>query len=132
MVAMLRELIPASLAPGALRWYLAGAIFLVGLGGIFINRRAVGKVIALNVLNSALVLFFILHGSHAGSIAPILRGEGGGEAPVDPLVQALMLTAIVVGVCVTALLLVLIQRIFDATGTTDVEEVERLLNRDEH
>lgn len=133
MISMLQELIPASLAPGALRWYLAGAIFLVGLGGIFINRRAVGKVIALNVLNSALVLFFILHGSHAGEIAPILRGPGAGsEGPVDPLVQALMLTAIVVGVCVTALLLVLIQRIFDVTGTTDVQEVERLLNRDEH
>jgi multicomponent Na+:H+ antiporter subunit C len=114
----------------SLRWYLAGAIFLVGLGGIFLNRRAVGKVIALNVLNSALVLFFILYGSHAGDTAPILRGNGG--EPVDPLVQALMLTAIVVGVCVTALLLVLIQRIYDATGSTDVEEIEGMLNNDEH
>ena len=113
-----------------LRWYLAGAIFLVGLGGIFLNRRAVGKVIALNVLNSALVLFFILYGSYAGESAPILR-EGAGE-PVDPLVQALMLTAIVVGVCVTALLLVLIQRIYDKTGTTEVREIERILNRDAH
>lgn len=114
----------------ALRWYLAGGIFLVGLGGIFTNRRAVGKVIALNVLNSALVLFFILYGSHAGDTAPILRGNG--VVPVDPLVQALMLTAIVVSVCVTALLLVLIQRIFDTTGTTDVSEIEKVLNRDEH
>lgn len=115
---------------GALRWYLAGAIFLVGLAGIFINRRAVGKVIALNILNSALVLFFILYGSRAGDVAPILRGNGG--EPVDPLVQALMLTAIVVSVCVTALLLVLVQKIFDVTGTTDVTEIERMLDRDEH
>ncbi len=119
-----------SFLPEGLRWYLAGAIFLVGLGGIFTNRRAVGKVIALNILNSALVLFFILLGSSAGDSAPILfRGD---EAAVDPLVQALMLTAIVVGVCVTALLLVLIQRLYDATGTTDVDEIERILNERRH
>lgn len=115
---------------GDVRWYLAGAIFLVGLGGMFVNRRAVGKVIALNILNSALVLFFVLYGSHAGEVAPILRGSGGES--VDPLVQALMLTAIVVSVCVTALLLVLIQKIFDVTGTTDVAEMERILDGDDH
>ncbi len=111
------------------RWYLAGAVFLVGLAGIFLNRRAVGKVISLNILNSAVVTLFILYGSYAGDTAPILRGTG---VPVDPLLQALMLTAIVVGVCVTALLLVLVQRIYDATGSTDVDEIERTLDRDEH
>ncbi|WP_018525059.1 sodium:proton antiporter [Alkalispirochaeta alkalica] len=113
----------------ALPWYLVGMIFLVGLGGLLLNRRAVSKVIALNILNNALVLIFILQGKRAGRDAPILFG--GQEVPVDPLVQALMLTAIVVGVCVTALLLVLIQCIFDVTGTTDLPEIERFFRREE-
>lgn len=111
--------------PEALRWYLAGAIFITGLAGLFLKRRAVGKVIALNIVNSAVVLFFILLGSEAGDSAPILFR--GTETPVDPLVQALMLTAIVVGVCITALLLVLIQRLHDTTGTTEIHEMERKL-----
>ncbi|SIQ48704.1 multicomponent Na+:H+ antiporter subunit C [Alkalispirochaeta americana] len=130
---ILAEIFPVRLIPldvvsaGGLAWYLAGAIFLVGLAGLLLNRRAVTKVIALNVLNSALVLIFILQGKRAGQDAPILfRGD---EIPVDPLVQALMLTAIVVGVCVTALLLVLIQCIFDATGTTDIPKIEMFFRR---
>ena len=113
-----------------IRWYLVGAIIGVGIIGLFLNRRTVAKVIAVNVLNSGLVLLFVLLGGASGSEAPILFT--GGEDVVDPLVQALMLTAIVVGVCVTALLLVLVVRMHRITGTTDLEETERLSRDAEH
>ena len=104
------------------RWYLVGAIIGVGIFGLFLNRRTLAKVISLNILNSGLVLLFVLLGAASGTEAPILFT--GEENVVDPLVQALMLTAIVVGVCVTSLLLVLVVRMHRLTGTTDVAETE--------
>jgi multicomponent Na+:H+ antiporter subunit C len=46
---------------------------------------------------------------------------------VDPLPQALMLTAIVVGVCVMALALVLVYRLYARFRTLDVREIEQRL-----
>lgn len=107
-----------------IRWYLVAGIIAAGVFGLFLNRRTVAKVVAVNVINSGLVLLFVLLGGESGSVAPILFT--GKENVVDPLVQALMLTAIVVGVCVTALLLVLVVRMHRITGTTDILETERL------
>lgn len=113
-----------------IRWYLVAAILATGLFGLFLNRRTVAKVVAVNVINSGLVLLFVLLGAASGDEAPILFT--GNENVVDPLVQALMLTAIVVGVCVTALLLVLVVRMHRITGTTDIVETERLSRDAEH
>ncbi|MFW6337584.1 MAG: NADH-quinone oxidoreductase subunit K [Alkalispirochaetaceae bacterium] len=106
-----------------IRWYLVAGIIAAGVFGLFLNRRTLAKVIAVNVINSGLVLLFVLLGAESGNRAPILFT--GEENVVDPLVQALMLTAIVVGVCVTALLLVLVVRMHRITGTTDIVETER-------
>lgn len=104
-------------------WYLIGAIFLVGLWGVIAVPNLIKKVIALSVMNSAIILFFVFFGSLSGDTAPILTEEG--LRPVDPLPQALMLTAIVVGVCVVALALVLVYRLYLRHGTLDIREIER-------
>ena len=44
---------------------------------------------------------------------------------VDPLPQALMLTAIVVGVCIVALALALCDSLFRRFGTLDIRQIER-------
>ncbi len=108
---------------------LVGIVFLVGFAGLLFQRDLIKKVIALSIINSALVTLFILLGSRAGSEAPILR-EGRLDI-VDPLVQALMLTAIVVGICITALALVLSYALYRSYGTTDTREIERLISEQE-
>ena len=109
-------------------WYLCGAIFVVGVWGVVAQPDLIKKVIALTIINSAIVTFFILLGSESGSEAPILL-EGVLDV-VDPLVQALMLTAIVVGICVTALALVLCYGLFQAYGTTDVRAIEKRIREE--
>lgn len=104
-------------------WYLIGAIFLVGLWGVIAVPNLVKKVVALSIMNSAIILFFVYFGSLSGDAAPIQTGADG--IPVDPLPQALMLTAIVVGVCVVALALVLVYRLYLRHGTLDIREIER-------
>jgi multicomponent Na+:H+ antiporter subunit C len=103
--------------------YLVLALFLLGVWGMVRKDNLIGKVIGLSIVNSALVILFVWLGSLSGSAAPILV-EKAAEV-VDPLPQALMLTAIVIGVCLTALALVLVVRIYRSFGTLDIRRVER-------
>ncbi len=105
---------------------LIGLIFLVGLWGLIRKRNLVKKVFGLSILNAAVVILFIMEGGKAGSSAPIL--ERGVRDIVDPVPQALMLTAIVIGVCVTALALAMAYRLFKATGSLDIDEVRERLD----
>lgn len=110
-------------------WYLIGAVFLIGLWGLLAKPNLIKKVMALGFANSAVVLFFVYFGSRSGETAPILGA--GDRAMVDPLPQALMLTAIVVGICVVALALVLVVRIYRKTGSLDIRAIERTVWRDD-
>jgi multicomponent Na+:H+ antiporter subunit C len=101
---------------------LIGALFLVGLWGLTTKANLIKKIMALSICNSAVVLLFVYHGSLSGNTAPIL---GTQEAMVDPLPQALMLTAIVVGICVVALALVLVYRIYLVHKTLDIRVIEK-------
>ena len=96
-------------------------LFLVGFRGILIKRNIIKKIISLNLINSAVVILFVLEGSRIGSQTPIM--EEGIYQVVDPVPQALMLTAIVIGVCVTALSLALAFRLYKATNTFDIDEI---------
>lgn len=101
-------------------------LFLVGLWGIVAKQNIVKKIFGLTILNSALVILFVLEGSKAGTHAPILTE--GIENVVDPVPQALMLTAIVIGVCITALALALAFRLYKATGSFHIDTIHERLH----
>ncbi|MBD3305017.1 Na+/H+ antiporter subunit C, partial [candidate division KSB3 bacterium] len=86
--------------------YLILAFFLLGVWGLLSRRNLIKKVIALYITNSSIVIMFVYLGSLSGTTAPILVGET--HDIVDPVPQALMLTAIVVGICLTSLALALV------------------------
>ena len=104
-------------------------LFLVSLGGMIFSRNLIRKVMALNMLNSAVIILFIFFGSLKGTHAPLLVSNETDV--VDPIPQALMLTAIVVGICVTALALAFIYRLYNRYGTTELPEIERQVYRND-
>lgn len=106
-------------------WYLIAALFLVGLWGVIALNNVIRKVIGLTFMNSAIILFFVYYGSIGGRRAPILADERATTGLADPLPQALMLTAIVVGICVVAVALVIVFRLYQRFGTLDIRELER-------
>ena len=110
-------------------WYLIAGIFLVGLWGVIGASNIITKVIGLSIASNGVIMFFIAFGSLSGDTAPI--NVGAGDTPVDPIPQALMLTAIVVGICIVAVALVLAYRLYRRTGTLDIDEIERTVWRDE-
>ena len=102
--------------------YLLIVLFVLGIWGMINKSNLIKKVIALNILNSTIVILFIYLGSLTGSTAPIM--VKGIVDIVDPLPQALMLTAIVIGICLTALALSLILKIYQKHETLNIHQIE--------
>ena len=94
---------------------------LTGLWGLVYKKNIIKKIYALSILNSSVVILFILEGSRIGTNAPIM-GKGVKNI-VDPVPQALMLTAIVIGVCLTALALAIAFRLYRSTGSFDIDKI---------
>jgi multicomponent Na+:H+ antiporter subunit C len=92
-----------------------GTLFSVGT--FLILRRDVVQVVwGVAIVGQAANAYLVTMGGFDG-LAPV----GGGTT--DPLVQALVLTAIVIGFGTTALALVLTYRVYEEHGTIDVEEL---------
>lgn len=96
--------------------FLTGFIALIGM------KNIIKKIVGLNLLNASIVLLFILEAGRSGESAPIL--DDNIQNIVDPIPQALMLTAIVIGVCVTALSLAMAVRLYKTTGSLDINIIK--------
>jgi multicomponent Na+:H+ antiporter subunit C len=105
----------------ATRWaYVAFILLMVtGLYVMIASPNLVKKVIGVNLFQTAVFLFFIASAYVDGGSPPIVPPDGGGGPYVSPLPHVIVLTAIVVGVSLTAVALSLIVRIYDEYGTVD-------------
>ena len=103
-------------------------LMVIGLYAVMAKGNLVKKVIGLNILQTAVFLFYISIGRvrAPGGTVPVVWTEEGAPDPViydNPLPHVLMLTAIVVGVSITAVALALIVRIKKAYGTIEEGEI---------
>ena len=90
-------------------YVVAAAIMLIGIIGIATSRNLVHAVVCLSVAQSSTYVLLIAVGFQSGGVAPIFGGSVGQQTPVvDPVVQALTLTDIVVSAAVTSMLLALV------------------------
>ncbi|MFB6159648.1 MAG: sodium:proton antiporter [Haloferacaceae archaeon] len=103
---------------------LALALALGGLfaiGTFLVLRRDVVRVVwGVTIVSQAANVYLVTMGGFAGA-API--GHGGAGGTTDPLVQALVLTAIVIGFGTTALALALTYRVYQEHGTIDMDDL---------
>ncbi|MGE0192047.1 MAG: cation:proton antiporter subunit C [Planctomycetota bacterium] len=109
------------------KYVIYAVLMVIGLYAIIAKGHLVKKIIGLNLLQTAVFLFYLSIGRVKGGTVPVIwEGEGAPAQPIyeNPVPHVLMLTAIVVGVSVTAVALALVVRIQRAYGT--VEEVEIL------
>ena len=106
-------------------YFMIAILLAVGVWGMVVKRSLVKKLIGLNVLQSAIILFFINGSIRDGGTVPILFfGEhANAEEFVNPLPHVLMLTAIVVSVAVTAVALAFLTRIHREFGSVDEAEI---------
>ena len=123
-------MIDALLATGviesiAARSYYVGTFLILGIGAyvMIASPNLVKKVIGMNIFQTGIFLFFIASAYVDGAQNPVLEHAG---PYVSPLPHVLILTAIVVGVSLTAVALGLVVRIYDEYGSlreSDIREV---------
>uniref|UniRef100_A0A7V0Z5R6 Cation:proton antiporter n=1 Tax=candidate division WOR-3 bacterium TaxID=2052148 RepID=A0A7V0Z5R6_UNCW3 len=101
-------------------------LFLIGLYAVVAKRNLIKIAIGFCVMEYAVNLLFALIGFKRGAIAPIITRIDMPHNFVDPIPQALVLTAIVIGLGTTALLLSIIVRIYEKHKTLDVTEIKKL------
>ena len=111
---------------GVLPYFLAAWLFLVGLYGVVTSRDFVQLVMCLSVVQSSTYVLILEVGYTLGGTAPIVKGIPPAARKVDPIVQSLVLTDIVVGVVVTALILSLALQIHKRTGSLDPDELHAM------
>jgi multicomponent Na+:H+ antiporter subunit C len=102
--------------------YSALVIAVVFASGTFLllQRDLTQVVVGIILVSNSAALFIISSGLSRG-VAPILPLEGGEAS--DPLVQAMALTALVIGFGVAALLLAMVYRLYTTHETVDLEEI---------
>jgi len=109
-----------------------GAILLlvVGTYAIVAKKNVIKIVVGLLVVEYAVNLFLLLLGYRDLGKAPIYPAGVNPEEylsqSVDPLPQALILTSIVIGLGVVAVMVSLAVRLYDKYGTFDITKIRKL------
>jgi multicomponent Na+:H+ antiporter subunit C len=106
-----------------LPFVLAAWIFLVGIFGIVRSRHFIHLVVCLSLTQSSTYVLLLSIGYVKHGSAPIFKDVRPGTTAVDPVVQALTLTDIVVSVTVAALLLALAIQAKKHAKTMDPDEL---------
>ena len=112
-------------------------LFMIGLYCALVKKNMVKIVIGIMVMEYAVNLFLIMLGYRTGGTAPIVAenqfnaatqtiAAGFVNTSVDPLPQALVLTAIVISLGSLALMISICIRVYEKYGTFDITKIRRL------
>ncbi len=111
---------------GIVNYWAIALLLLIGLHGMLARPNLMRKLMAMNIFQVAVIMFFLTLSEKTGASAPV-AGHGAHAAHaidfVNPLPHALMLTAIVVGVGTTGVALALIVMIYRRYKTLDEPEL---------
>ena len=109
-------------------YVVAAYLMLLGMFGVVVSRNLVHAVVCLAVAQSGTYVLLLAVGFQRAASPPVF-----GSPPthptlhvVDPVVQAMTLTDIVVSATVTALLLALAVQVQKRRGTTDPDELNAI------
>jgi multicomponent Na+:H+ antiporter subunit C len=109
-----------------LPYAVAAWLFVVGLWGVVSSRDLVRTVLSLTIVQSSTYLILLGVGYRGGGKAPIVADIPTTSRLVDPVVQVLVLTDIVIEATVTALLLALVVQAHKRFGSVDPADLRPL------
>ena len=111
-------------------YFGAISLSLIGLFGLLVSNNVFRMLLALVMFEAGANLILVLSGFRENGIAPIFLGDNAGAIMNDPVPQALVLTAIVIGVGIQALALALIFRVKKQYNSLDMRVIRAQLEED--
>ena len=114
-----------------IEYFLCIVLFCIGLYAVIIKRNLIKIIIGLSIMGYAVNLFFVLIGYKRNAAFPIFSKENiilqqKNINMVDPLPQALVLTAIIIGLAITIILVSIAIRLYEKYGTFDITGIRKL------
>lgn len=103
-------------------------LILIGLYAVLLKKNLTKIVIGLSIVDAGIHLLFVAIGYVTGGTSPIFSPGHETDAAnmVDPVPQALVLTAIVIGFAVTAVALSLVIRLHKHHNTSNIDQIKSL------
>ncbi len=100
------------------------ATILCGFFGIILKKNLIMKIVSMDVMSTGIIAYYVLIASGEGLLTPIfVQGKKGSYA--DPVPQAVILTAIVIGLSIQALMLVAVMKLAKDNPTLETNEIEK-------
>lgn len=110
-------------------YYYALILFVIGFYTALSHSNILKKIIGINIMETAIFLFFVATGYVHGGKAPIFTDGVTSDIYINPLPSALILTGIVVSVSFTAFALSLMIKLYQHYKTLDADEIVMIRGR---
>lgn len=119
-----------ALSPEFILYGGAVGLIVIGVAGLVLSRHLFRIILALVIAEAGANLLLVLSGFRFNALAPIAIGGQMPVEMVDPVPQAMVLTAIVIGVGIQALALSVVIRVFRTYGTLDMRVLLQRMEQD--
>jgi len=110
-------------------------LMMIGIFAMIAKKNLIKKIIGMNILQTAIILFYVSIGAKKGATIPIIAHGHGEETHaahavnfINPLPHVLMLTAIVVAVATLGVALALAINVYRAYNTLNENEIHEQIN----
>ncbi len=104
------------------------ATVLCGFFGILLKKNLIMKILSMDVMSTGVIGFYVLVAARGGLFTPIANKGPADTTQVvayaDPVPQAVILTAIVIGFSIQALMLVGVMKLSQDNPTLECSEIE--------
>jgi multicomponent Na+:H+ antiporter subunit C len=97
---------------------------LCGFFGIIFKKNLVMKIISMDIMSTGVIAYYVLVASREGVFTPIFANVQEVDY-ADPVPQAVILTAIVIGFSIQALMLVGVMKLAKDNPTLETSKIEK-------
>lgn len=99
------------------------ATVMCGFFGILLKKNLVMKIVSMDIMSTGVISYYVVLASRDGLLTPIV-GNQENVAYADPVPQAVILTAIVIGLSIQALMLVGVMKLAKNNPTLETKAIE--------
>ena len=104
-------------------------LFFISFYGLITTSNIIKTIVFIMLMQTSVITFWLGVGARFGIIPPIIGDIAYLEYPdaiADPLPQALMLTAIIIGIAVTAINITMLNALFKKHRTVNWKSMQEL------
>ncbi|MFA4843653.1 MAG: NADH-quinone oxidoreductase subunit K [Candidatus Margulisiibacteriota bacterium] len=102
------------------------ALLLIGIYCVAVKKNLIKIIIGLVIMEYAVNLFLVVLGYRRCGVDPIVLPGMAAKVCVDPMLQAMALSVIMIGLATTLLLVAIAMRIYERFGTFDITKIRNL------